>query len=148
VYDSGLVATRNGGEGVFWDYTDTNPQPINFAIFSAFQNLGTANKKRVHMARPYFITNGTVPDYALLARYDYDMQDLNSLTVPTATVNPNGWDVGLWDVAHWGPGIGTSGKQYGTAGMGSTVAIVLKGKSSASTTLVSIDVLIDQGWYL
>jgi hypothetical protein len=50
--------------------------------------------------------------------------------------------------AIWGSGVGIAGKQYGTAGMGTVVAVVIRGSSGASTTLVSIDVLMDQGWYL
>jgi hypothetical protein len=32
--------------------------------------------------------------------------------------------------------------------MGTVVAVVIRGSSGASTTLISIDVLMDQGWYL
>ena len=48
----------------------------------------------------------------------------------------------------WGAKTAIYGKQYGTAGMGSVVAVLLRGSSGASTTLVAIDCLLDQGHYL
>jgi hypothetical protein len=48
----------------------------------------------------------------------------------------------------WSSGAGTAGKQLGTAGMGTAVALVLRGTSRSTTTLVSIDALVDSGWYL
>jgi hypothetical protein len=145
--DSGLVATKHVGEGTSWDYTDNYAQHIDFSLLSAFQNLGNANKKRVHMARPYFITDGTPPAYALQARYDYDLS-AGTITPPAVGIAANSWDNGLWDVALWDEAAGSAGAQWGTTGMGTVVAITLRGTSIALTTLVSIDVMIDQGWLL
>lgn len=154
-YDSGVTAASRTvvGEGgapdtLVWEYVDADPVPIDFALLTSYQNLGNANKKRVHMARPYFITNGTNPGYAVQARYDYDLNELALTNVPATNADPNGWDIGLWDEALWATGKGISGWQYGTTGLGTVIALVLRGSSNASTTLVSFDVLLDQGWYL
>jgi hypothetical protein len=161
-FDSGLSATDNG---CHWEYHDDGSLPIDFALLSAYTNLGNANKKRVHMARPYFATNGSNPGYSIAARYDYDLSDLPLTAVTAIQNNPLGWGVttpasgGVWSAyppisaavtgdAIWGSGVGIAGKQYGTAGMGTVVAVVIRGSSGASTTLISIDVLMDQGWYL
>lgn len=161
-FDSGLVA-QDGGES--WVYVDAGQQRIDFALLTAYTNLGNANKKRVHMARPYFATNGANPGYSIAARYDYDLSDLPltpAITAPTAAL---GWGVttpasgGTWSAyppialavagdGIWGAKTAIYGKQYGTAGMGSVVAVLLRGSSGASTTLVAIDCLLDQGHYL
>lgn len=146
--DSGVEAEEHvTGEGTTWDYKDNGVQPIPFSLLSAYSNLGNANKKRVHMARPYFITDGTPPPYSIQARYDYDLST-NSITPPTATVPANAWDHGLWDAALWSAAAGTAGVQWGTVGMGTVVAVALRGTSISLTTLVSIDVMIDHGWLL
>jgi hypothetical protein len=159
-FDSGLAANAAATA-----YTDAGQLPIDFALMSAYTNLGNANKKRVHMARPYFTTNGNNPGYSIAARYDYDLSDLPLSAVTAIQNDPLGWGVttpasgGTWSAyppigsaavgdAIWSAGTRTAGKQYGTAGMGSVVSVVLRGSSGASTTLISIDCLIDQGWYL
>jgi hypothetical protein len=76
------------------------------------------------------------------------MEPVPLADVPVPVPDAGGWDAGLWDAALWGSGTGISGAQYGTAGMGTAIAIVLRGTSISNTTLVSIDALVDSGWYL
>lgn len=147
-FDSGLTATLNGGEVDIWEYTDAGAQDIDFALQTAYQTLGSPVNKRVHMARPYFITNGSSPGYSVQARYDYDLDPIALANVPAVGVALNGWDQGLWDSATWDDGIGTANQKRGTTGMGTAVSLVLRGTSFANTTLVSIDALIDSGGYL
>ena len=157
--DSGIYTFYNTtGEFTEWQYADDGPQEINFAMLSAYQTLGSPNKKRVHMARPYFITDGDQPGYAIQARYDYDLNTVPIADVPDPVAATAGWGanwsayppIGSYVVGDmlWSSGVGQAGKQIGTAGMGTAVAVVLRGTSRSSTTLVSIDVLVDSGWYL
>jgi len=171
-FDSDLTAYDNAGSWIYANgstgttqATAVGDQAIDFAMLSAYTNLGNANKKRVHMARPYFATNGSNPGYTVAARYDYDLSELDITSVPAIQAYSLGWGDtalgtgGTWSDyppigsaavgdAIWGSGVGIAGKQTGTSGMGTAVALALRGSSGASTTLVSIDVLLDQGWYL
>lgn len=147
--DSGLSAELvNYGEWSEWEYADAGPQDIDFALQTSYQTLGQPVNKRCHMARPYFITNGSAPGYSVEARYDYDLDPIALANVPAIGVATNGWGQGNWDVALWDDGIGTANRKRGTTGMGTAVSIVLRGTSFANTTLVSIDTLIDTGGLL
>jgi hypothetical protein len=123
---------------------------INFALLSAYQNLGSARKKRVQMVKPMFITDGTQPAYSAAGRYDFDLTELDASLV-SVTPGPLSWDSAVWTTgAFWGPEVptGTAQNWSGSFGMGSNVAIVLKGSAKAETTLVGFDVLLDQGGFL
>jgi hypothetical protein len=48
----------------------------------------------------------------------------------------------------WTDGIDKAGRKRGTTGMGTAVSLVLRGSSFSSTTLVSIDALLDSGGLL
>jgi hypothetical protein len=137
--DDGRVCANEG-------YTDDDGH-INFALMTAYQDLGTPKQKRIHMARPYFITDGTGPGYSVQARFNYDLSDV-ALAYVTPTATGASWDSGVWDTAEWGSGGGTAGRQRGTTGLGAVVALVLRGTSKASTTLASIDVFMDVGGML
>ena len=146
--DSKFYAERIVGEGVTWDYGNyPNPLPINFSLLSSFQHLGSTAKKRVHMARPYFMVEGQPPGYEVAVRYDYNLTPVDLASVDLGIPQP-AWDIDLWDNAYWGSGYGTGGWQYGTTGIGTAVAVAVRGSASVTTTLVNIDVLLDQGGLL
>ena len=146
--DSGLTTTVAEGEINEEEYVAGDPADIDFALQTSFQTLRPGTNKRIHMARPYFITNGSPPGYTVEARYDYDMTPVGAGAVPAAVVGTSAWDVGLWDVALWGSGTGTANQRRGTTGMGTAFSLILRGTSYANTTLVSIDALVDQGGLL
>ena len=62
--------------------------PIQWEVLSAFQNLGSQRKKRVHHIRPTFISLGGAPPYTAQARFGYDFTELNS--VPAVVTVPDG----------------------------------------------------------
>jgi hypothetical protein len=148
--DSGTtVVPGTLAEGSYIDtYSIGDPQEIRFSLLSAYNNLGSPAKKFVHMARPYFLTDGTQPGYAVQARFDFDLTPIATADVPAADATVPAWDVALWDVDLWGSGNGLAGRQYGTTGMGSVIAIALQGTAMTETTLASIDVLYEAGGYL
>jgi hypothetical protein len=122
-------------------------RPIEWALLTSYQNLGSPNKKRVHMVRPHFMTDGTAPGIATGARFDFDLSPVALL--PTAEdATPSAWNQGVWDSSPWDDGAGTAGHYEGASGMGSHVALVLRGNSVTETTFVGFDVVLDQGGIL
>ena len=122
------------------------PTAIDWAILTAYQNMGSASKKRLHMVKPMFITDGTVPAYTAAARWDFDLSELNP--APTAGAATAGsWDNGNWDVAVWANSV-TSSKYNGTTGMGTAAAVMLRGTSITNTTLIGFDVQVESGGLL
>jgi hypothetical protein len=134
-------------------YTDgaaldgTGAYAIDCSILTAYNNLGSARKKRIHLVKPYFSTEGTPPGYTVQARYDFDLSEVG--VVPsTPPVPANSWDTGLWDTMLWGEGSGIAGGYKGSKGMGTSVAIVLRMTAKSNTTLVGFDTVFDQGGVL
>ena len=138
---------RNDGYADGAALDGTGAYAIDCSILTAYSNFGNARKKRVHMVRPYFATDGTKPGYQAAARYDFDLSEVG--VVPsTPQVPANAWGTGLWGVALWGSGSGTEGKIKGSTGMGSSVAVVLRMTTKTNTTLVGFDVIMDAGGLL
>jgi hypothetical protein len=121
---------------------------IDFSLLTSFQTLGTPLKKRVHMARPLFMTDGTAPGYTIESRWDFDLSDVAAVPVIADLVETSLWDRGTWDQSKWDDGKDTAGRYYGAAGMGTYVAIVLHGTARTNTTFVGFDVVLDQGGIL
>ena len=122
-------------------------RPIEWALLTSYQNLGTPNKKRIHMVRPHFMTEGTKPGIAVGARFDFDLAPMD-LSPGTSDTTPSAWDVSLWDVGVWDDGAGIAGRYEGASGMGSHVALALRGNSVTDTTFVGFDAVVDIGGIL
>jgi hypothetical protein len=117
----------------------SNAIAIEWSLLTAFTDMGSPAKKRVSMARPLFITDGTVPNYAIEARYDYDQGSIGSVPFTSQSGTLWIWGTAIWGSSLWGSGRGTAGEWRGVAGIGSAVAIALKGSSQAKTTLTHIE---------
>ena len=144
--------TENSQVCVHDGYTDgaaldgTGAYAIDCSILTAYSSMGNANKKRVHMIRPYFSTDGTPPGYQVQARYDFDLAQIG--VVPTTPTPPtSSWGTGKWGTAKWGKGTGTESRLKGTVGMGTSVAFVLRMTAKTNTTLVGFDAIADVGGY-
>jgi hypothetical protein len=161
-------------------YTDgaaldgTGAYAIDCSILTAYSSLGSAMKKRVHMIKPYFSTDGTPPGYQVQARYDFDLAQIG--VVPTTPTPPtSSWGTGKWGApnglqvttnfqsapvpwtnltrvavtassnAKWGRGTGTEAKLKGTTGIGTSVAFILRVTTKTNTTLVGFDAVLDSG---
>jgi hypothetical protein len=99
------------------------------------------------MAKPHFRTEGSSPQFEIQARYDYDQTPIGS--VPFSIQSGLGlWGSGIWGTSVWGSGLGTAGAWRGLSGIGSAVAIALKGSSIGRTTLIHIDVTFLTGGVL
>jgi hypothetical protein len=119
-------------------------EAIEFSILTWYQDLGTpAQSKVTQLIRPTFVAD-KLPIYAVLARYDYDLQEAVAVPISTA---PTGsvWDVAIWDSAVWGAGLVAFNGLSGASGMGRSVAIALRGTCQARTTLVRFDLAYTAG---
>lgn len=143
---SGSVETYVDGTA-YWGYVAPRAVPIEWGLQTAFQNAGTPDKKRVHMVRPYFVTDGTLPGIRVAARFDFDVSDV-SLETLTQRNSTNAWDVALWDQGVWDDSTDNPNSQYGVTGLGSNVSIVLTGSSATPTTFVGFDVMVEKGGLL
>ena len=141
----GRVCVNDGFvDGMKLDGTD--PAAIDWSLFTSYQTGGMAQKKRVHMVRPLFMTDGTDPGYETDSRWDFD---LTSVGVSPVGADPiPAWDTALWDYGIWDDSIGTAGSYEGAAGMGTHFAVVLRGTSRTEITLVGMDVVVEQGGIL
>jgi len=156
----------------------TLPAPIAWGLMTAFQSLGAARKKRLHLIKPYFLTDGTLPGYMTQARWDFDLSEIGF--APSAPSDPNSsrWNIGRWgnldgiqmvDInptlqptainatytttspvsnAKWNDGVDIAGSFDGATGMGTHVAIILVGTSKTNTTLAGFDAAFDVGGIL
>jgi hypothetical protein len=120
---------------------------IQWSLLSSFQDLGTPQRKRVQSIRPRVLSQGGAVTMKAAARYDWDLTELPTVTA-VASSGTNTWDVGLWDTATWGGAYASQSQVFGASGFGSTVAIAIRGASSARMTLTGIDVTLDVGGVL
>lgn len=117
---------------------------IQWSSLGAFSNLGNGRQKRVQMIRPTLLSENVNPAFEVAARYRFDMTELATVTADTE----GGWGTAAWDVDVWGAEYGSLQVVRGATGMGTDVAIAIRGAAVARTILVGYDVLFDQGGLL
>ena len=118
--------------------------PIDFSLLTAFANLGNPSSKRVQDVVTYVLSQGGAVVHRAEARYNGDMSEAAPITAPAAA-GASAWDVGKWDAAKWGGEYQPQRTVFGAVGMGSQVAIAVRGKASSRMTLTGIDVSFDVG---
>lgn len=118
--------------------------PISWSLLTSYQGLVDPTIfKRVHFIRPTFI-GPILPTYDVKARYNFDINAI--IGAPAAPdVTTGRWDAGLWDQALWGGEWSTESKTFGANGMGQYVAVALRGSSVATSTLITIHLMVDSG---
>jgi hypothetical protein len=122
---------------------------IEWSLLTSFQNIGSARKKMLHFIRPHFLTDGTAPNVAVRAQYDFNLGEIDSSQPYAMPLSAGGlWDTGLWDTAVWGSGADAVSRVGGGVGLGTSVAISLRGSSRSTTTLAGFDCAVEQGGYL
>lgn len=126
----------------------TGSYPIDYAVLTSFLSMGNAQKKRLHLVNPRFMTTGTTPAYSTDARWDFDIANVQALPIANDYLETNVWNQGLWNTSQWASGSGTAGSYCGATGMGTHVAILLKGTSNSEDTLVGFDAALDSGGIL
>jgi hypothetical protein len=116
---------------------------IQWGLLTAFTTMGNAGRKQVQLSRPIVLSDSTMNTVRAEARYDYNLAGIADQTEGSATGNV--WDVALWDAGTWGDEYMARRHTQGATGMGSTVAISIKGTSRSRTVLVGVDVAFKQG---
>lgn len=124
----------------------TNTVAINWSLITSFQNLGSARIKRVNLIRPFFATGGTVPNYRVGARYNFD---LTGITGVSQSVQAGSlWGTASWGISLWGAGSAVAGRYQGGSGLGSNVAVALAGSSIDKAILIGFDLAYSPGGIL
>jgi hypothetical protein len=141
--DDGRVCINDGDVDNNQLTGSTNATAIEWSMLSDFA-MGDATRRIPVMVRPRFITDGTSPQYTVAARFDFDQAEVPAVTY-VAQTGAGLWDSAIWDSAVWGTGAGTAGEWRGVSGMGSAVAVALRGASVARTTLVGLDTMWRSG---
>jgi hypothetical protein len=144
--DNGRVCINTGYlDGV----TISNPNayaPIDWSLLTAASDLGSPVQKQVGTIRPLILSDGVAPSFAVAARYGYSQEELGLVSLVTG--GDNTWDVALWDTATWSGDIAPSQAVRGSTGMGTAVAIAIRGVSVSRTVLVALDVTFTSGGFL
>ena len=120
--------------------------PVQWAVLSAFTNMGNARQKQVLSIRPTVLSDAMPSSYRAEARYKY-----NFLEMGPVSLSPGGrgtWDASTWDADVWSGEYQANQVLHGAVGMGVDVAIALRGTAAARTVLVGVDVLFRQGGFL
>lgn len=133
---------------VWWHTGSTdNGNNIAWSLLTSYQEyMEVGRYHRVQFIRPVFL--GVVsPQYAVQAKYDYNLDEVLAPTSGGATPAP-AWDVGIWDVALWGGGQEPVSIVNGATGIGRAFAIGLNGNSNSALTLIRFDIMYDSGNYL
>jgi hypothetical protein len=120
---------------------------VEWGFTGAFSNYGVSRLKRVSFMRPLILSEGSLPSYNVEARYDYDTNEPSPVDLVLATTGA-AWDSATWDVDVWNGLSPPSIDARGTLGIGSAVAVAMRGQSLARTIVVSVDVGYTAGGYL
>lgn len=121
--------------------------PVEWGFLSAFNNLGSDRQKRVTILRPLIMSDGTDPSYGIAARYDYDTTELPAVPFVISSRGA-AWDVAVWDVSKWGGNQPPVVLANGGYGMGTSVAVVIRGQSLSRTIIVSLALTYQSGGFL
>lgn len=144
--DDGRVCINTGYlDGVV--LADPNAyEPIDWSVLTAATDFGQPVQKQVGNIRPLLISDGVAPSFAVDARYAYSQAELG--TVAFVTGGANTWDNALWDEATWGGDLAPRQSVRGATGMGTAVAIAIRGTAASRTVLVALDVTYTAGGFL
>lgn len=120
---------------------------VNFSLLTSYQEYQeVGNYHRIQFVRPVFLA-AVSPQYAITAKYDYDLSEALAPTAGALPPNP-AWDIALWDIALWGGTYVTFAPVVGTGGMGRAMALAMNGQSTTDTILLRFDMMFDTGGYL
>lgn len=120
--------------------------PIDWALITAFSDLGAPTQKQVQMLRPLFKVDGVPPSARLQAKYQYNTSELDPVLL--ALSGAGAWGSMIWGTDVWGGDGAPVAPVRGATGMGSSVAVAVRGVSISRTVLVRIEVVYTAGGWL
>ena len=119
---------------------------ITFSLITAFVTLGNANQKQIQTVRPHWLADGGAVAFKVEGRYNFNLDEADSPSA--ADVGGDVWDTGIWDTALWSGEYAATNAIRGVVGMGTHMAIAIKGRSRSRTVLTGMDVTFKQGGVL
>jgi hypothetical protein len=130
-----------------WDWSEAYYQSIEWSMLTSFSTLGTARHKQVKAIRLRTLSKGSQTPLLCEARYGFDFAEISGS--PTGGNSAGAlFGTAKWGDAVWAGDYAPAVRVFGANGIGSEVAIAIKGTALARSTLVSIDVIFDVGGYL
>lgn len=121
--------------------------PIDWSLLTATSDLGSPVQKQVGLIRPLILSDGVPPSIRVQAKYRYNQEDLSPVTLVSMDEG-SVWDVALWDAATWAGASQPAQPVRGASGMGSEVAIAVRGVSISKTVLIGMAVTYTSGGFL
>lgn len=122
-------------------------QPVDYSILGAYQNLGNARFKRIHMLQPTVLSQSPNPVVEAKAVFDFSLAEPAPPSA-SATGQEGTWDNATWDSSVWSGDYSASQPIQGATGIGRDVAIAIRGKAVSRTVLVDVAVYFDVGGML
>lgn len=120
-------------------------EDITFDIITAFANFGSGLQKQGQEVRTHWLCDGGTVQYKIEGRYNFDM---SLAATPDASANSGSvWDTAVWDTATWQGDYAPLSSVRGIAGMGTHVALAVKGKARSRTVLVGFDLSFTLGGF-
>jgi hypothetical protein len=116
--------------------------PITWKVLTGFRSLGQSNHKHPVLARVSLKTGSILPVVQVTARYDFDTTEPDA---PVGLPGGSGWDVDRWDVGLWSGELPPQLPQRGVVGVGRDVALWLMGNVTSRTTLIGVDLYMENG---
>lgn len=116
--------------------------PVQWALLSSFQG-GDGRQKKVEMIRATVLSGSGVPSFDIQAKYKYDFTEL--ATVPLVAGVGGLWGTAIWGVSLWGGAYSTTQELRGSTGMGSEIAIAIRGTATSRTVFIGADVYYRAG---
>lgn len=121
----------------------TSWSAVDWSLLTAYQTLGSPTQKQVGLLRPVLLGGAENAAVEVDARYRYDTSELSAPS-SNGGGGSNAWGSGTWGSAVWTSQAETMPSR-GATGSGREVAIALRGKAIARTTLVGVDVYAQAG---
>lgn len=121
--------------------------PINWSCLTSFQALKTPHRKRIQSITVSVLSQGGSVPVVAEARFGYDFTEPSA---PASTVSgPAGaWGSAVWGTAVWGGEYAPQRFVFGAAGIGSEMAVAIRGLANTRTTITDLGVAFDSGGML
>lgn len=120
--------------------------PIECAVLTGFNNLGTTDTKKVLMLRPAMSGASHVKSLDARAAFDWDALETYQLGGTGMTGTRAEWNAASWDVDSFDGG--DSGREtpiLSATGCGRDVAVWVKWLSTDATALIGVDIHFEKG---
>ncbi len=127
---------------------EINGLPIEFSMLHNYSDLDDPSTyKRGKLIRPDFLAPVN-PSYIAKFFYNYEVGEIGVIPF-SDTFNIALWDDAVWDKDVWATtDLLNFDRIIGGSGMGRYVSVAVKGEGLAGTSLISVDITWDTGWFL